>query len=91
MSHSSVQCAVGRTQVAPLAASVLKGMAPNSHHSAADLISKNIKNQIQLNVRHIKEMKSNHNIIVSIHQFDAWTRLCYNPMCMTLYVIRVVL
>jgi hypothetical protein len=85
------KCAVGCTKVVPLATSVLKGTTANSHHYAADFVSKNIKSQIQLNVRHIQEVNSNHNIIVSIHQFDAWTCLCYNPMCMTLYVIRVVL
>lgn len=62
-------------------------MVANSHHSAAEFINNNFKNQIQLNVRHIQETNSNHTIKVLLQQFDAWTRVCYNPMYMTLYVI----
>ena len=62
-SPSSVQCSFGRTQAVPFAALVLKGTKANSHHSPAEFISKSIKNQIHLNVRHIQEMNSNHNII----------------------------
>jgi hypothetical protein len=90
-SPSSLQCSVGRTQAAPPAASVLNGAEANSHHYAAEVISKNIKNHIQLNVRHNQEMNSNHNIIVSVHQFDAWTRLWYKSDVFELTCHSVVL